>query len=61
MPQGTETAVAIRPARRTSARLRAASPRPTRIATRRTFATSMPNRVSAAAMNANWVVRVTTP
>ena len=60
-PNGTETAAAIKPARRTSARLRAASLRPTRMATRRTFATSMPKRVEAAAMNANCVVSVTTP
>ena len=58
---GTETAVAISPARRTSVRLRAASSRPTRIATSRTFATSMPKRVAAAAMNANCVVSVTMP
>ena len=37
------------------------SSRPARIATSRTFATSIPNRVAAAAMNAACVVSVTTP
>ena len=58
---GTETASAIVTDRRTSPRARDGSLRPTKIATSRTLATSMPKRVRAAAMNANWVVRVTTP
>jgi hypothetical protein len=58
---GTETVVAIPTERRTRPRALATSSRPARIDTRRTFATSIPNRVAAAAMKAAWVVRVTTP
>src|SRR6266508_1404060 len=58
-PTATDTAAANNVDRFTSARVRAVSPRPARMAINRTFATSMPNLVAAAAMNANWVVRVT--
>ncbi len=57
----TEAAVAMTADLRTSARTRPASCLPMRMATSRTLATSMPNRVAVLAMKANWVVRVTTP
>src|ERR671931_1748555 len=57
---GSETAAAIQTERRTRPRARRTCPRPARIATRRTFATSIPKRVAAAATNAAWVVSVTT-
>jgi hypothetical protein len=58
---GSDTSSAMVPLRRTSPRTRPASSRPTRIAIRRMLATSIPNRVAAAAMKANCVVSVTTP
>src|SRR5438067_7571496 len=60
-PRTTETTVAISADLRTSGRTRPCSPRPTRMATSRTLATSMPNRVAVDAMNANCVATVTTP
>src|SRR6266540_3422758 len=57
----TETTVAMTAEVRTRGRTRPCSPRPTRIATSRTFATSMPKRVAVEAMNANCVATVTTP
>ena len=60
-PTATEKTAAMIALVRTSGRVRPDSPRPIRIATRRTFATSIPNRVAVLAMNANCVVRVTTP
>ena len=58
---GIDTESAIATERRTSPRERITWPRPARIATRRTLATSIPNRVAAAATNAACVVSVTTP
>src|SRR3954453_6461969 len=60
-PTATETMLEIQTDLRTSARIRPCSPRPARMATSRTFATSIPNRVAVDAMNANCVVTVTTP
>ena len=40
---------------------RPGSPLPTSMATLRTAAMSIPNRVAAPPMNANWVARVITP
>src|SRR5207244_4212432 len=54
-PRAMETTVAITADLRTSGRTRPCSPRPTRIATRRTLATSIPNLVAVDAMNANCV------
>ena len=60
-PTASETVPEIQTDLRTSARIRPCSLRPARIATSRTFATSIPNRVAVDAMNANCVVSVTTP
>src|SRR5438093_5175861 len=60
-PRTTDTAVAMTADVRTSGRTRPCSPRPTRIATSRTLATSIPNRVAVEAMKANCVATVTTP
>ena len=60
-PTAKDTAPEIRADFLTRARTRPCSPRPARMATRRTLATSMPNRVAVLAMNANWVVTMTTP
>src|SRR5689334_10549327 len=49
-PTTTETIPEIQTDFRTSARMRPCSPRPASIATRRTFATSIPNRVAVDAM-----------
>jgi uncharacterized protein YndB with AHSA1/START domain len=57
----TDTTNAIETARRTIARERPGEPLPTSIATRRTAAMSIPNRVAAPATNASCVISVICP
>src|SRR6476659_7681190 len=60
-PTATDTASAIKTERATTTRTAPGRPAPTSIDTYRTEAMSMPIRVPAAAMNANWVPNVTMP
>src|SRR6266536_2318694 len=55
------TTAATAAARSTTGRARPAASLPTSIATSRVAAMSIPNRVAAPPMKANWVARVTTP
>ena len=54
----TLTAAATATAILTTARARPGAPLPTSIATRRTEAMSIPNRVAAPTTNASWVINV---
>jgi hypothetical protein len=60
-PAARLTSAAMATDRATSPRARACAPRPARMATSRTLATSIPKRVAAAPMNAACTAAVTTP